>query len=451
MRKATPRVITVNTVIKVLTVVALGLPTATPALPTSTATAEESSEPSTAQIELGSRLFRELNFTNQAADYGASCAGCHATGSKVRDRSERRFADYSPRSMNALKVVTQRNTPTLLDIGRMERLGWAGEWDSLAALVEDKLTGEQLGWGPADRQRAQAAIHFTLLEEGSGGATSGSYAEQFRTAYGVDVEKLSDREVVVLGARAIADYVTSLTSTRTAPWDAFVAQNRFHPGPNRGESAENYSFGLFSRIGNQEGRQLIKRPVGFSRDAYRGFKTFFRTTSASGEPVGNCVACHTPPDFTDFGFHNTGIAEAEYDKVHGAGAASRMARPKGPSPATRAIPVTGDPTKIDLGYWNQAPQVAGSYAAFKTPTLRNLGGTDPYMHNGAYPTLEDALSEIVRIAGLAAEGKLPDIDPEVRKIRLGKDDVGQLAAFLRQLDEVGHEGFRRYLIELADD
>ncbi len=35
--------------------------------------------------------------------------------------------------------------------------------------------------------------------------------------------------------------------------------------------------------------------------------------------VGNCAACHSPPAFTDFIFHNTGASQEEYDAIHGAG------------------------------------------------------------------------------------------------------------------------------------
>ena len=333
----------------------------------------------------------------------------------------------------------------------MELLGWAGDYSSLEEMLFEKLTGPPMGWRPEDRERALAAIHFTLLEEGTRTGDR-SYAEHFREAYGADLSTLGIEEAVELAARALADYVRSLESTRTAPWDAFAEQNRIRPAPNPGEPAANYSFGVFSRIGNQESRRLIKRPKGFSREAYEGFKIFFRTfPDQEGEPVGNCVVCHVPPHFTDFAFHNKGISELDYERLHGEGAAARYRRPSAPTPATAAIPEKGDPSKIDLGRWNVAPEEKGAIGAFKTPTLRNLSGSDPYMHNGAYATLEEAVAEIVRVSELARAGKLPNADPEVEKIELDQDDVAPLVAFLRQLNEVDPEEFRRYLIELADD
>ena len=53
---------------------------------------------------------------------------------------------------------------------------------------------------------------------------------------------------------------------------------------------------------------------------------------AAGGP-GNCIACHAPPHFTDFGFHNNGVAQEDYDGVHGAGAFAALAIP-GPGGAS---------------------------------------------------------------------------------------------------------------------
>jgi cytochrome c peroxidase len=401
-------------------------------------------------IEVGERLFRERNFTNPAADYGSSCAECHSTGAGVQGRAPRTFADYTAQSLTATKQTTLRNTPTLHGVGDDPLLGWAGSHASLEELVLDKLLGETMGWRPADRQRALAAVHFTLLHEG-GGNGAASYAEAIRSAYGLDLEALPVEEAVRAGSRAIADYVRSLKSSRTSAWDAFVSMNRLHPGPIEGETAESYAFGVWSRLGNQEGRGLVKRPQGFTREAYQGFKIFFRTSPEGDEPIGNCVVCHVPPDFTDAKLHGAGISEAAYDSVHGAGAAAGYELPAAPSEATRSRPVKDDRTRIDLGRFDAAPGEPGAAAAFKTPTLRNLAGTDPYMHDGSYATLEDAVRAKRRAAEQARAGQLPWADPEIAEIRIDEDDVAALAAFLRQLQDVGKERFREYLIHLADD
>ncbi|HUP25703.1 MAG TPA: cytochrome c peroxidase [Thermoanaerobaculia bacterium] len=403
-------------------------------------------------IELGARLFRERNFTNPAADYGSSCGECHADGSDVQGRPARVFADYTPQSLTATKEMTLRNTPTLLGVADHERLGWDGAHASLEELVFDKLLGPTMGWRPTDQERALAAIHFTLAHEGDGGASdTASYAEAIQGAYAVDVETMTIEEGVRIGSRAIADYVRSLRSTRTSPWDAFVSMNRLHPGPIDGETVENFAAGVWSRLGNQEGRQLVKRPKGFTQEAYRGFKTFFRTAPEGEAAVGNCVTCHVPPDFTDGQFHNAGVSEAAYDAVHGSGSAAAYGQPAAPSEATRSRPAADDRSRIDLGRFNVAPEEPGAVGAFKTPTLRSLAGTDPYMHDGAYSTLEDAVRAKMRAAEQARAGRLPWADPEIADIRIGEDDVAPLVAFLRQLHDVGRAGFRELLVNLEAD
>src|SRR6185369_11511591 len=85
----------------------------------------------------------------------------------------------------------------------------------------------------------------------------------------------------------------------------------------------------------------------------------------------NCIACHAPPAFTDFIFHNTGAEQNEYDSVHGAGAFmnlsvpgyfSRLTNYTAYLPATpnhpnalgtfESPPVTNSPGFADLGLWN---------------------------------------------------------------------------------------------------
>lgn len=405
-----------------------------------------------ARRELGDLLFRELRFTNPAADYGSSCAGCHATGEEVQKRTARAWADYVPRSMTAMKETTLRNTPTLLDVASGERFGWDGAASSLTELVLAKLTDNLMGWRPQDRERALDAIHFTLVNEGSGGAP-GNYVDRFRQAWDADLPALSRDEVVRTAASALADFVTNIRSTRTSRWDAFAEQNRLKKAPSTGETPDSYAFGISSRLGNQEGRLLVRRPEGFSQEAYQGFKLFFRVYGEEGESVGNCVACHTPPYFTDFRLHNTGATQLEYDGVHGDGAFSRYAVPAEPSAATAAVPDPGHAERVDLGYWNHAPQAEreAALAAFKTPTLRNPGGTDPYLHNGAAATLEQAVAQKVRASQLARAGKLRNPDPELLEIRLTENDVAALVAFLKQLEDVGPENFRHYLIHFEEN
>ena len=127
---------------------------------------------------------------------------------------------------------------------------------------------------------------------------------------------------------------------------------------------------------------------------------------------GNCTACHVGPNFTDERFHNTGVA-------------------------WRESLVDGSPGRFqDDGRF----VVTGrneERGAFKTPTLREIARTAPYMHDGSLATLDEVIDYYDR-GGNASPGR----DPELRPIRLTIAEKKALAAFLRSLNGTVTEGHR---------
>lgn len=95
--------------------------------------------------------------------------------------------------------------------------------------------------------------------------------------------------------------VHRLDSKNRSPFDAFVYVNRIPNNADEGETVEDFTGRIFSRLANQEGRVLIKLPPGMDRQAYLGFKTFIRQHGQTS--VGNCAGCHLPPEFTDSKAH----------------------------------------------------------------------------------------------------------------------------------------------------
>ena len=267
--------------------------------------------------------------------------------------------------------------------------GWDGAYDSMEDMILDKLVGKQYGWNDEDRPEGMDNAAYVLLNEGHNAISGVPYLDQFQEAYGLDLESLPRPEVAAAAARALADYTRTLSYTMTARWDAFAEQNRFRKEPNDGEDMLNYAASIESRIFNQEGRNLIRRPEGFTQEAYEGFKTFFRAFDV--ESVGNCVRCHVPPTFSDYALHGTGAGD------------------------------------------------------FKTPPLRNLARTDPYLHDGSAATLEDAIRAHMALAE-AADSEQEGVDPLFGEINITDADIEPLVLFLQMLDEVGPENFRHYLI-----
>ena len=102
----------------------------------------------------------------------------------------------------------------------------------------------------------------------------------------------------------------------------------------------------------------------------------------------NCIACHVGPNFTDERLHNTGVAWR-------------------------------DGRFLDEG---------AGHGDFKTPTLREVSRTAPYMHDGSIATLEDVIDYYDR-----GGNRNPHLDPELRPLRLSAQEKYQLLSFLRCL------------------
>ena len=118
---------------------------------------------------------------------------------------------------------------------------------------------------------------------------------------------------------------------------------------------------------------------------------------------GRCTTCHRGPNFTDERFHNTGVAW-------------RNGRWLGPG----RYAVTG--READRG-------------AFKTPSLREVARTAPYMHDGSFRTLEEVI-ELYDRGGNPS----PHRDPELNSLRLTAGEKKSLKAFLLALSGRIHEG-----------
>lgn len=110
----------------------------------------------------------------------------------------------------------------------------------------------------------------------------------------------------------------------------------------------------------------------------------------------NCTACHLGPTFSDERFHNTGVAWAS-------GALTDEGR----------AAVTGK---------------AEHRGAFKTPTLRHVAETAPYMHDGSVARLEDVIDFYDR-----GGHPNPHLDAEIRPLRLSIAEKTALVALLRSL------------------
>ena len=103
----------------------------------------------------------------------------------------------------------------------------------------------------------------------------------------------------------------------------------------------------------------------------------------------------------------------------------------GPQPKIRAI-LCDDQQPCPL---SDVVLLDRAVARFKTPGLRDLGHSAPFMHNGQFDTLEQIVEFYREVSDLQRAGRLRNRDEELGNIRLADQDVGPLAAFLKSLNE----------------
>lgn len=127
--------------------------------------------------------------------------------------------------------------------------------------------------------------------------------------------------------------------------------------------------------------------VALSEEAQAGLQIF--------RGRANCTACHVGPNFSDETPHDTGIA------------------------------------------WRNGvlADVGAGRGEFKSPTLREVARTSPYMHDGTLATLEEVVDYYDR-----GGNPNPWLDPELRPLRLSPGEKRALVAFLRSLSGTMREG-----------
>ena len=461
------------------------------------------------------------------AGFSINCRSCHLVREQFAlGRGARAYADFARRSPIPArgdgKKVTARNSPAMVNTS-INREGekffhYDAEFGTGSDLVKATLTGRNFGWLTAERNQAVRHISRVIREDDGRGTLARefggySYGTVFAGTdskldedsvlpeeYRIDVAKATDLQVLAAVAKALEAYMDSLYFSRDetvqydgSPYDSFLKKNDLPRKEDDGQSLLYYSRNLLSLATRlREPRfvspadncfKLIKQDFRFGARELEGLKIFFGRPAASKEMrrsgIGNCVACHAPPNFTDFAFHNTGASQEEYDTVHGAGAFAKLPIPglkernssferylpgtvNHPNASGRFldIPTADRVGHVDLGVWNvfenpEQPLVQSalrrtldpdgkfnpgeilerSIAAFKTPGLRGLAMSHPYLHNGSKDKIEDVIRFYIKISRLARAGELRNGDPELAKIFLTEEDIDPLAAFLRSLNE----------------
>jgi cytochrome c peroxidase len=187
-------------------------------------------------------------------------------------------------------------------------------------------------------------------------------------------------------------------------------------------------------------RTLVAADSRFDRWRYGGDSGALSSQEQSGFGIftgkGRCAACHLVGEkdalFTDHAFHNTGVGwrrgiePAARTRVQLApGVYAELER--------RTIETFAEAPPADVGRYEITLDPKDRWA-YRTPSLRNVALTAPYMHDGSLPSLE-AVVEFYDGGGIDN----PERSPLLAPLRLSVEERAALVAFLKALTGSGIE------------
>ncbi|QDV38829.1 Cytochrome c551 peroxidase precursor [Tautonia plasticadhaerens] len=240
-------------------------------------------------------------------------------------------------------------------------------WDGRAASLEEQAVGPIAN--PIEMGNTHDVAADTIRK-------IPVYALQFGRIYpedGVTIDTIGE---------ALATFERAIV-TGPSPYDYAEELAKFDRlDPAELEDLKEFEPGLYEQYQTlQAGAEV--NPM--SEEAKLGRELFFSQRV-------NCSACHVGPNLADELFHNLGVGM------------------DGEEPDVGRFAVTGDPE---------------DWGAFKTPTIRNVSQTAPYMHDGSLGTLEEVVEHYAR-GGIPNE----NLSDKIAKIDLTPEEKRALVAFM---------------------
>lgn len=319
-----------------------------------------------AAADLGHRLFFDSRLS---ADGSVACATCH--------RPDRRFTDGLAKARGI--GVARRNTQSIVGSAYSPWFFWDGRRDSLwsQALVPLEDPAEH----GTDRRQVAKLV-----------AEHAEYRRAYEAVFGPLPNPLTDEAIdgVFANAGKAIEAYERLLVPGASRFDAYVE------AVLDGDVAEG------SRL--------------FSADEAEGLRLFL------GE--AQCLRCHNGPLLTNNEFHNTGLLSAPGevpDKGRVEGVRQLRATPFN---CRGQYSDADEAACTELEFVADGAQLLG---AMRTPSLRNLEGTEPYMHHGQLATLTEVLRHYNE-APLAMIGH-----SEAEPLGLSGRELRRLEAFLQTL------------------
>ncbi len=316
-------------------------------------------------------LGQQLFFDPRLSANGAvACATCHVPAKAWTD-GRKQAVGLAP---------VDRNAPSIVNALLLRWFSWDGGADSLwAQALRAMLDPREMG--------ASAPLVAKVVR--SDAALDCRYGAAFGAAAS------DDERVLVDAAKAIAAFVETRTSGRT-PFDEF--RDALARG-DRGAAAR------------------------YPLAAQRGLQLFVGK--------GNCSVCHFGASFTNSEFHDVGVpfmlAPGRVDAGRHAGIKRLLA-----DPYNLLGKYSDDPSRASATKTRHVELQHANFGQFKTPSLRNVALTAPYMHDGRLATLRDVVRHY---SELDLERLHTHGEQLLRPLKLSDRESDDLVAFLESLSD----------------
>lgn len=345
--------------------------------------------------QLGQHLFFD---TRLSADSQVSCATCHLPDLAFTDG----------RKLGRGVGTASRNTMTILGSAYSPWQFWDGRKDSQWSQALGPMENSVEHGGARNRTAhviAADPVYKPLYQEIFGPLPDISDPKRFPANAGPvegDVARAKWDNMSAADRQAVSTIFANAGKALAA------YERRLIPGPSRFDT---YVDAVLAD--DHEAAEEI-----FVPDETRGLRLFIRR--------GQCVRCHNGPLFSNYTFHNTGVPPwpgTEPDEGRSTGITQALEDP------FNCLGAFSDARETACGELKFAKTGGAELVgAMKTPTLRNISKTAPYMHAGQYRTLASTLEHYNR-APRAAIGT-----SQLNPLGLDPHALKALESFLLTLD-----------------
>ncbi|MGR3617266.1 MAG: cytochrome-c peroxidase [Paracoccaceae bacterium] len=304
-------------------------------------------------------------------DGNLACSSCHdpAQGFTV------------PLSRAVGRELLDRNSPSVVNLAGLRWFGWGGKSDNLWAASLHPIVADQ------EMAHSAQSLQATL--------SASRYKPAYEAIFG-PIGPKTPEVVLVNIAKALAAYQEVLVTRPTA-------------------------FDVFRDALEQQNHAAA---LSYPEAAQRGLQIFLAK--------GNCIMCHSGPRFSNNEFHDAGVPyfidETTVDQGRFGGLNILLS-----SPYTLVGEWSDDEGKHGAWAVRNVRQTHANFGTFRTPSLRGVAKTAPYMHNGSLPDLTAVVQHYNEID---LERMHADGEAILQPLNLSVAEISSLVAFLESLSQL---------------